>query len=407
MESVTSKILAMLFLGGISIILGFIPLRMGKWFKESDRSPRHGIIFSSLLCFGGGVLLATSFLHILPDARKNFERAGTAMLINENIPLAELLLMLGFFFIYFIEEFVHCVCDAELHAKHDVEEVCIRRRRKLSVDVHRTFGVHSLSYDHINPITKISGKEDKLLLLTSLRSNVAIESGCDAAAADESLRPMSEFRCNPMMQIPSNFNVHSSLTSYQMFEIKEETPFLKTDNDNGANHLSHTENSIPIENRRKSALRDFFTVLALSFHALFEGLAIGLGPDSANIWILFAAIAIHKYVISFCVGLELCNAKTPRKLYVAYMLVYALMSPTGVVLGIAISTLVEANTTTYLVVVGVLQAIAGGTILYVVVFEVFQREKDKETVPGMAQLTSIILGFSMLMIVEYISSAHE
>ena len=69
MEVTTSKILAMILLGGVSIIIGFIPLKLGKWFKSKDGSPRHGTIFSSLLCFGGGVLLATSLLHMLPEVR--------------------------------------------------------------------------------------------------------------------------------------------------------------------------------------------------------------------------------------------------------------------------------------------------------------------------------------------------
>ena len=46
------------------------------------------------------------------------------------------------------------------------------------------------------------------------------------------------------------------------------------------------------------------------------------------------------------------------------------------------------------------QALAGGTILYVVVFEVLQREKCKEKVPGLVQLFCVILGFSALMMVE-------
>ena len=67
------------------------------------------------------------------------------------------------------------------------------------------------------------------------------------------------------------------------------------------------------------------------------------------------AVATHKYVISFCVGLELYNAETPMKLYSAYMLVYALMSPLGIGIGIAVTTTVEDNTTAYMVAVGVLQ----------------------------------------------------
>ena len=38
----------------------------------------------------------------------------------------------------------------------------------------------------------------------------------------------------------------------------------------------------------KSSLRDFFTVLALSFHAVFEGLAIGLESETKDVWMLFA-----------------------------------------------------------------------------------------------------------------------
>ena len=73
--------------------------------------------------------------------------------------------------------------------------------------------------------------------------------------------------------------------------------------------------------------------------------------------ICILAVATHKYVISFCVGLELYSAETPMKLYVAYMLVYAIMSPIGIAIGIAVTTAVEDNTTAYLVAIGVLQVI--------------------------------------------------
>ena len=67
METVGSKVLVMFLLGGFSMLLGFIPMKLGNWFKNQDGSPRHGTIFSSLLCYGGGVLLATSLIHMLPE----------------------------------------------------------------------------------------------------------------------------------------------------------------------------------------------------------------------------------------------------------------------------------------------------------------------------------------------------
>ena len=69
----------------------------------------------------------------------------------------------------------------------------------------------------------------------------------------------------------------------------------------------------------------------------------------------FVAVATHKYVISFCVGLELYNADTPKLLYAAYMIVYAMMSMIGIAIGIAVTTSVEDNTFAYMINVGVLQ----------------------------------------------------
>ena len=40
----------------------------------------------------------------------------------------------------------------------------------------------------------------------------------------------------------------------------------------------------------KSPLRDFLVVLALTFHAVLEGTAVGLEKDLNDIWILFAGI---------------------------------------------------------------------------------------------------------------------
>ena len=114
---------------------------------------------------------------------------------------------------------------------------------------------------------------------------------------------------------------------------------------------------------------------------------------------MFSAVATHKYVISFCVGLELVTARTPIKLFIGYMLVFSLVSPLGVGIGIGISSAAGAGGDAYTFTVAILQALAGGTLIYVVVFEVLQREKSK-SVSGMAQLTFVILGFCTLMCIE-------
>jgi hypothetical protein len=81
------------------------------------------------------------------------------------------------------------------------------------------------------------------------------------------------------------------------------------------------------------------------------------------------------------------------------MCVFSLVSPLGIGIGIGISSAAGAGGDSYTLTVAILQAIAGGTLIYVVVFEVLQREKSK-SVSGMAQLMFVILGFSALMCIE-------
>ena len=52
------------------------------------------------------------------------------------------------------------------------------------------------------------------------------------------------------------------------------------------------------------AFRGFLIVLAISLHSVFEGMAMGLGGKASQIWYLCFAIAIHKFIIAFCVGLQ-------------------------------------------------------------------------------------------------------
>ena len=76
-------------------------------------------------------------------------------------------------------------------------------------------------------------------------------------------------------------------------------------------HLSHNHHShdAPIQLLQDSdtfqaSIRGFMVIFALSLHAVFEGVALGLAGSSSSVWYLFFAIAAHKYVISFCVGAQ-------------------------------------------------------------------------------------------------------
>jgi zinc transporter 1/2/3 len=78
-------------------------------------------------------------------------------------------------------------------------------------------------------------------------------------------------------------------------------------------------------------------VVAISFHGIFEGMAIGLQGTSGDVWYLFMAVSLHECTILFCIGVELISSNTKVFRMVLYILIVSLVSPVGIVIGIIIS----------------------------------------------------------------------
>eukprot|EP00095_Tigriopus_kingsejongensis_P008377 maker-scaffold9_size846264-snap-gene-0.9 protein:Tk08377 transcript:maker-scaffold9_size846264-snap-gene-0.9-mRNA-1 annotation:"zinc transporter zip1-like" len=98
-QVLVAKIISMVLLGGISFLLGLLAMVLYQRLSETSRVQRS--IISCLLCFGGGVLIATSVIHMLPEVRETFALSGIDL---DEKPVAEILTCVGFFLVYFIEE---------------------------------------------------------------------------------------------------------------------------------------------------------------------------------------------------------------------------------------------------------------------------------------------------------------
>lgn len=149
----------------------------------------------------------------------------------------------------------------------------------------------------------------------------------------------------------------------------------------------------------------FGLLSALSLHSFLEGLAIGVQDTSSKVLLLITAVACHKYVVGFCLGVELSTGNTPRssslRTHFVSMLIFAFGSIMGIAIGIALVDFKEfwaSNT------IPILQALAGGTLLYVTVCEVLPREKAKwhqrSKFAGVLQLIAIILGFVVMSVMN-------
>ena len=147
MDVVGAKILVMVLTSVIPILLSLLPL----WFKsylvpsKNSKSYWRPVLTSVLLCFGGGVLLATSLVHLLPEVWLNLGIIVATLdiyfssQIAENLavletgiePLAEILLCCGFFLIYFVEDLVY-ICCGNLDYSESTEEIVMTECVNLS-----------------------------------------------------------------------------------------------------------------------------------------------------------------------------------------------------------------------------------------------------------------------------------
>merc|ERR1711915_793663 len=104
-------------------------------------------------------------------------------------------------------------------------------------------------------------------------------------------------------------------------------------------------------------------------------------------------------------SLELIQSLIRLPSFFFLYLTACIMTPLGI--GIGIGVLEMPNSEYHGFTVSLLQAISGGSIVYCVMFEIIQREKQKE-VSGMLQLLGILLGFvGMLLLDIYFRELEE
>merc|ERR1712038_231720 len=323
MDIVGTKVLALLILAIGTFIAGLAAVPLSKYVLQNGIVGRRQTIISSVLsCFGGGVLLATTMLHMLPEITEGLAAKAESLEV-EFLPM--LVVCSGFFLIYLVEE----LAETLLGGHHETETL------------HRTMSVR-----------RSSRKEERE-------------------------RPAASY---------GSINPGAELSTSSRSEDMESPDLL----------VSKTGEN--------SSLREFFTILALSVHSVFEGLAVGLEESKEDVWKLFTAIACHKFIISFCVCQDMVQAGTRKFIFFSYLSIFSLISAVGIAIGIILS---EAGSGTVPgIMVSTLQGIAAGTLLYVVMFEVLNRERMKE-VSGLLQLVGVLFGFGVMLIIEIFGPHHE
>ena len=75
---------------------------------------------------------------------------------------------------------------------------------------------------------------------------------------------------------------------------------------------------------------------ALSVHSVFAGLALGIESTEEGALQLFVAIVSNKLTAALALGLKYVKSRTPASMMLAYVVLFAAITPAGVGIGMAV-----------------------------------------------------------------------
>ncbi|CAD6196254.1 unnamed protein product [Caenorhabditis auriculariae] len=325
-------------------IAGVLPLVLLTVMKKKGKDQASAGWLSYLSCFSGGVFMATCFLDVMPHIYENFTNFSELYSIETSFPITQFVICCGFFLVYFIEEFTALI-----------------------------FGGHG--HDHSHHVAPAS-KDDK--------PNITNKDDVKQAFVDH------------------HRHVHGKVAADDGTSID----LIKAERALSLHSLVIEETSTWVVSEEKGNLLKSLTfAIAMSFHSLLEGFALGIQDTKTGILALFFSLLLHKSIEAFSVGLQISRANSSKyKTVIATILIYSLMTPIGSILG----TVLQSATAPSYEKDGamlVLECLAAGTFIYVTFIEVLAHEKDNDF-NNFKQLLSIAIGFLLITLLQLIFG-HE
>lgn len=121
----------------------------------------------------------------------------------------------------------------------------------------------------------------------------------------------------------------------------------------------------PLATSASSLGDSILLIVALCFHSVFEGIAIGVAETKANAWKALWTICLHKIFAAIAMGIALLRMIPDRPLFscVAYAFAFAISSPIGVAIGIIIDATTQGTVADWIYAISM--GLACGVFIYV------------------------------------------
>jgi len=330
---VTEKVITLLAMTVITFLFGMMPLKL---FSQLRHNPdvssriRWRLLISFCSCFAGGVFIGACLLDLLPDVEEK------------------------------------------------ISEVLEEIKEQYHVD---------LDY----PVAQFIMVVGFFIILTIEQSVLHFQ---ELWAQEEEREPLLSRSRQASIGSYHSSHSHQHASHHHHHHVSSEPAMTGVSNTVHHSHDGHHNHShIGHGSFQHSTLRSMMLLIALSFHSVFEGIAIGLQGNSADLISIFIAVIVHKAVMAFSLGLNIAQSDLSIKSFVMSNVLFSIASPVGVGIGIAVADLPSSLPQN--ICNGLLQGMAAGTFLYITFFEVLPHELN---VPNkrLWKVFFVILGYACI-----------
>ncbi|XP_052796873.1 uncharacterized protein LOC128229233 [Mya arenaria] len=418
MDVVVAKVLAIVIITSLTVLAGLLPCRLMRHCRRPMLKRRR--MFNDMVsggkCFSGGVYLGVCFLHLIPETRHKVDAVLEHVGSRSHYPVAELLTMAGFFGVIFGEHVIRC-----LYYKFQ-EDSCLPRFDHDS---------YSFDQDYI-PTTEDPAFEGcDLIECRSLHSlsqtsyskdDIQNQMNSPQTLQDESIiTPVPRIHINgltPINQTITSFNeanlnnvnrsnslpsehgapipppIHSAPSSVERHEWYDLEPVPPLPMQDLEVRTVVTELSRQDEQGR-GHIRSAFLLAALSFHGVFEGMALGLQAAVSDAWLMCVAVLVHRAILAFGMSLQYAREQEKPSTIVFSISAFSIICVVGIIIGIAISAGAQLYNDVD-VPNAILQSLATGTIFCIVFLNILFKELDGNK--DVKKISCTFVGFAFMAV---------
>lgn len=149
---------------------------------------------------------------------------------------------------------------------------------------------------------------------------------------------------------------------------------------------------------KRQTLIPYILPIVLTVHALTEGAALGINRTVADAVVIFIAIIVHKGSESFALATNLGRSHLPLKRSMMIFLLWALMSPFGVLVGSILANHLQSREG--LVTAAVFNALAAGTFIYIATLHKTTHLCRSKHTDHFVEFLLLLLGLVLMAVVE-------